>query len=100
MDGGVVSFVVQSTENPGRFQDCTFTACSDSGCELNEECYITIPLQQGGFRWSGQWNSYTPVKQLRIIVCIVLCRSVKLTGYLSRINVAMAGRFGWWKSVY
>lgn len=56
MNGGVASFVVQSTGSSERFQDCIFSICSaetNNSCEMIHKCYITIPLRQGAFQLSG-----------------------------------------------
>ena len=58
----MASFVVRSTghADTARFQECVFGACSaettDNECEMIEKCYITIPLRQGAFVWSGKFK--------------------------------------------
>ena len=40
-----------------RYQECVFGGCSDKTdkeCKIIEKCYITIPLRQGAFEWSGE----------------------------------------------
>ena len=59
MNGHVASFVVRNKGdiNTARYQECVFGACSaeiDNECKLIEKCYITIPLRQGAFDWSGK----------------------------------------------
>lgn len=56
VNGGIASFVVRTRESSVKYQDCIFSACStktDNTCEMIQKCYITIPLRQGAFEWSG-----------------------------------------------
>ena len=73
MNGGVASFVLRNTGSLLRYQECIFGVCSktDNGCEMIQRCYITIPLRQGEFEWSGLLMKDKFFEQL-IMLC-VLC---------------------------